>query len=89
MLIGTNIPLREYLRSSVVWHGSFHETLGKGATDLISHGIRRDLIGHPVPDNAAVGIAQLNVTGDSADEFSGVILFLSRDPPEIICKTSE
>ncbi len=77
MIITTNIGLRDYLRSGVVWHGSFHETLGKGATDLISHGIRRNLIGHPVPENAAAGIAQLDVTGDSAEELSGTFLFLS------------
>ena len=77
MYIITNIGLRDYLRSGVVWHGSFHETLGKGATDLISHGIRRDLIGHPVPKNAAAGLAQLDVTGDYVEELSGVILFIS------------
>ncbi len=77
MLIGTNIPLRDYLRTGIIWHGSYPETLGKGGSLLIGHGIRRDLIGHPVPENAAAGIAQLNVTGDSAEELSGIILFLS------------
>jgi hypothetical protein len=76
MLIGTNLPLLDYLRSGVVWHGSFHETLGKGGSLMIGQGITRDLIGHPIPENAAAGIAQLDVTRDSAEELSGVILFL-------------
>ncbi len=76
IVIKTNIPLHEYLHSGMTWHGSFHD-VKKGGTLLIGHGIRRDMIGHPVPENAAAGIAQLNVAGDSADELSGVILFLS------------
>jgi hypothetical protein len=77
MFLNTNIPLREYLHSGMIWHGSYHETLGKGGTLLAGHGIRWDMIGHPVPENASAGIAQLDVTGDSAEELSGVILFLS------------
>ncbi len=44
---------------------------------MIGHGITRDLMGHPVPDNAAAGVARLDVTGDSAEELSGTILFIS------------
>ena len=77
MLVATNIGLRGYLRTGVIWHGSFHETLGKGGTLLTGHGIRRDMIGHPIPENTAAGIAQLGVTGDSAEELSGISLFLS------------
>ena len=77
MLIGTNIPLREYLHSGVIWHGSYHETLGKGGIVFIGHVIRRDMICHPIPPGAAAGIAQLDVTGDSAEELSGVSLFIS------------
>ena len=77
MIITTNIGLRDYLRTGIIWQGSYHETLGKGGTLLIGYGIRRDMIRHPIPDNAAAVIAQLNVTGDSAEELSGVILFLS------------
>ena len=77
MYIITNIGLRDYLRTGVIWHGGFDLQFGKGTTLLIGHGIRRDMIGHPVPENAAAGIAQLNVTGDSAEELSGTILFLS------------
>ncbi len=77
MIITTNIGLRDYLRTCIIWHGSYHETLGKGGTLLVGHGIRRDMIGPPIPPGAASGIAQLDVTGDSADELSGVILFPS------------
>ncbi len=77
MYIILNIGLRDYLRSGVVWYGSFHETLGKGATDLISHGIARVMIGHPLSPGAAAGIARLDVSTDSVDELSGVLLFLS------------
>ena len=77
MYIITNIGLQDFLRSGVVWHGSFHETLGKGATNIISHGITRAMIGHPIPPGAVEGIAQLDVTGDFAEELSGVILFIS------------
>jgi hypothetical protein len=78
MLVSTNIPLKEYLRSGVVWHGSFHETLGKGGTLMIGHGITRDLIGHPVLDNATAGANTLDVTVDSTvDHLSGTILFLN------------
>ena len=77
MIITTNIGLREYLRTGIIWHGSYHESLGKGGTLLIGHGIRRDMIGHPLPPGAAAGVAQLNVTGDSAEELSGVFLCLS------------
>ena len=74
MYIDTNIPLRERFP---LWHGSFHETLGKGGTLLVGHGIRRDMIGHPIPPGAVAGIAQLDVRGDSVEELSGLILFLS------------
>ena len=77
MLISTNIPLRDCLRTVIIWHGSYHETLGKGGSLMIGHGITRDLIGHPVPENAAAGIAQLDVTGDSTEDLSGTILFPS------------
>ena len=77
MYIATNIGLRDYLRTGIIWHGSYHETLGKSGTLLIRHGSRRGMIGHPSPAGAAVGIAQLDVTGDSAEELSGVNLFLS------------
>jgi hypothetical protein len=77
MYITTNIGLRDYQRTGIIWHGSYHETLGKGGSLLIGHGIRRDMIGHPIPPGAAAGIAQLDVTGDSAEELSGGILFLS------------
>ena len=77
MYITTNIGLRDYQRTGIIWHGSYHETLGKGGTLLVGHGIRRDMIGHPIPPGAAAGIAQLDVRGDSAEELSGVILFLS------------
>ena len=77
MYIITNIGLRDYLRTGVIWHGDFDAQFGKGAINLISHGIRRDMIRHPIPPGAAAGIAQLDVTGDSAEELSGTILFLS------------
>ncbi len=77
MIITTNIPLQDYMHTGIIWHGSFHETLGKGGTLLIGHGIRRDMIGHPTPPGAAAGVAQLDVRGDSAEELSGVILFVS------------
>ena len=76
MRIATNIPLRDYMHMGVIWHGDSDPQFGKGATLLIGHGIRRDMIGHPVPENAAAGVARLDVTGDS-EELSGVILFLS------------
>jgi len=57
MIISTNIGLRDYLRMGIIWHGSYHETLGKGGTLLVGHDIRRDMIGHPIPENAAAGIA--------------------------------
>jgi hypothetical protein len=74
MYLDTTIPLRERFP---VWHGSFHETLGKGGTLLVGHGITRSMIGHPVPPGAAAGIARLDVSTDSVEELSGVILFLS------------
>ena len=77
MIITTNIGLRDYLRFGVVWHGDFDSQFGKGATLLIGHGVRRDMIGHPVVENAAAGVARLDVTGDSAEELSGTVLFLS------------
>jgi len=77
MVINTNIPLQEYLHSGIIWHGSFHKTIGKEGTLLIGHGIRRAMIGHLISENAAMGIARLDVTGDSAEELSGVILFFS------------
>ena len=58
MIITTNIGLRDYLRSGVVWHGDFDSQFCKGATLLIGHGVRRDMIGHPVPENAAAGVAR-------------------------------
>ena len=76
MPIDTNIPLRDYMHMGVIWDGNFNLQFGKGATLLIGHGIRRDMIGHPVPENAAAGVTRLDVTGDS-EELSGVILFLS------------
>jgi hypothetical protein len=84
MYIDTNIPLWERFP---LWHGSFHETLGKGGTLLVGHGIRRDMIGHPIPTGAAAGITQLDVREDSVEELSGLILSLSLDPPELFCKT--
>ena len=77
MIITTNIGLREYMCTGIIWHGSNHETLGKGGILLIGHSIRRDIIGYPIPPGAAAGIARLDVTGDSAEELSGTILFLS------------
>ena len=77
MYITTNIGLRDYLHTGIIWHGSYHETLGKGGSLLVGHGITRAMIGHPVPPGAAAGIAQLDVTGDFAEELSGVILFIS------------
>ena len=76
MRIATNGPLRDYMHTGVIWHGDFDLQFGKGATLLIGNGIRRNMIGHPVPENAAAGVARLDVTGDS-EELSGVILFLS------------
>ena len=70
MYITTNIARREYQRTGIIWHGSFHETLGKGGTLLVGHGIRRDMIGHPIPPGAAAGVAQLDIRGDSAEELS-------------------
>ena len=77
MIITTNIGLWDFLRTGIIWHGSLHETLGKGGTLLAGHGIRRDMMGHPIPPGSAAGIAQLDVSGDSAEELSGVNLFLS------------
>ena len=77
MYIITNIGLRDDQRTGIIWHGSHRETLGKGGSLLIGHGIRPDMIGHPIPPGAAAGIAQLDISGDSAEELSGVILFLS------------
>ena len=77
MIATTNIGLRNYMRTDIIWHGSYHETLGKGGTLLVGHGIRRDIVGHPIPPGAAACIAQLDVSGDSAEELSGLILFLS------------
>ena len=74
MYIDTNILLRERFS---LWHGSFHETLGKGGTLLVGHGIIRAMIGHPIPPCAAAGIAQLDAKGVSAEELSCFILFLS------------
>jgi hypothetical protein len=76
MLISTNIGLIDYPRTGVIWHGSYHETLGKGGTLLVGHGITRAMIGHPIPPGAAAGIAQLDLIGDSVEELSGVILFI-------------
>ncbi len=73
MLIAANIGFRDYLHTGIIWHGSYHETLGKGGTLLVGHDIRRDMTRHPVPANAAAGIAQLDVRGDSAEKLSGVI----------------
>jgi len=60
-----------------LWHGSFHETLGKGGTLMIGHSITRDMIGHPVPDNATAGANILGVATNSVDHLSGTILFLN------------
>ena len=76
MYITTNIGLRDYLRTGIIWHTSYHETLGKGGTLLVGHGIRRNMIGHPIPPGATAGIAELDVRGDSTEELSGIILFL-------------
>ncbi len=77
MYIVTNIGLREYLRTGVIWHGDFDAQIGKGAINLISHGIRRDMIRHLIPSGAAAGIARLDVSTDSTEEILGTILFLS------------
>ena len=77
MYITTNIGLRDYMRTGIIWHGSYHESLGKVGTLLIGHGIRRDMIGLPIPPGAAAGVAQLDVRRDYEEELSGVILFLS------------
>ncbi len=77
MLFITNISLRDYMRTVIIWHGDFDSQFGKGATFLVGHGIRRDMVGHPIPPGAATGIAQLDVRGDSTEELSGVLLFLS------------
>ena len=74
MLITTNIGLLDYQRTSIIWHGSYHETLGKGGSLLVGHGIPRAMIGHLL--GTAAGIAQLDVRGDSAEELSGITLFL-------------
>jgi len=76
MRIATTSPLRDYMHTGVIWHEDFDLQFGKGATLLIGHGIQRDMIGHPVSENAVAGVARLDVTGDS-EELSGVILFLS------------
>jgi hypothetical protein len=76
MRIATNIPIRDYMHTGVIWHGDFDLQFGKGAMLLIGHGITRSMIGHPVPENEAAGVARLDVTGDSG-ELSGVILFPS------------
>ena len=77
MYITSNIGLRDYQLTGIIWHGSYHETLGKGGTLLVGHGIRRDMIGHPIPPGAAAGVAQSDVRGDSAEELAGVVLFIS------------
>ncbi len=77
MRIATNISLREYLRTGIIWHVDLDSKFCKGVTLLKGLGIRRDMIGHPIPPGAAAGIAQLYVSGDSAEDFSGVILFRS------------
>jgi hypothetical protein len=77
MLVTTNIGLLDYQRTGIIWHGSYHETLGKGGTLLVGHGVQRDMIGNPIPPGAAAGVAQLDVRGDSTEELSRVILFLS------------
>jgi len=76
MRIDTNILPRDYMHTGVTWHGDFDLQFDKGATLLIGHGIRRDMIGHPVFENAAAAFARLHVTGDS-EELAGVIIFLS------------
>ncbi len=77
MQITTNIILRDYLRTVIIWHGDFDSQFDKGVTLLIGHGIRRDMIGHLIPPGAEAGIAQLDLSGDSAEELSGIVLFLS------------
>jgi hypothetical protein len=72
MLVSTTIHLRERFP---LWHGSFHSTLGKGGTLMIGHGITRDLIGHPVLDNATAGANILDVAAYGVDHLSGTILF--------------
>ena len=77
MYITTNIGLRDYLHTDIICHGSFYETLGKGGTLVFGHGITKAMIGHPIPPGVAAGIAQLYLTGDSAEELSRIMLFLS------------
>ncbi len=76
MLISTNIGIQDHGRKCGIWHGDFDLQFGKGATLLIGHGIRRDMIGHPIL-GAAAGIAQLEIKTDLAEEISGTLLFLS------------
>ncbi len=77
MYISTNIGIHDQGRKGGIWHADFDLQFGKGATLLIGHGIRRDMIGHPIPPGAEAGIAQLEVKMDLAEEISWVLLFLS------------
>ena len=77
MYISTNIGIQDHGRKGGIWHGDFDLQYGKGGTLLISHGITRSMIGHPIPSGAAAGISQLEVKTDLAEEISGVLLFIS------------
>ena len=77
MYITSNIPIRDYVRIGAIWHGDFDLGYGKGAVNLVSHGITRSMIGHPVPENATAGINILQAVTDSAEPVSGTILFLN------------
>ncbi len=82
MLVITSISLRDYMRTGFIWHGDFDSQFGKIATLLVGHGIQRDMVGHPIPPGAAASTARADVSTDSAEELSGVLLFLSSDPRE-------
>ena len=77
MYISTNIGIQDHGRKGGICHGDFNLQFGKGATLLIGHGIRRNMIGHPILLGAAAGISQLEVNTDLNEEISGVLLFLS------------
>ncbi len=77
MYISTNIGIQDHGRKGGIWHGDFDLQFGKGATLLIGHGIRRDMLGRPIPPGATAGINLLDVKTDLAEEISGTILFLS------------
>ena len=77
MYITTNVPIKDYVRIGAIWHGDFDPQYGKGAVNLVSHGITRSLIGHPVPENATAGINILQAVTDNAETVSGTIIFLN------------